>query len=188
MEGDEEVKLFRRLAEIEIEGGLNTRGLILEEHSAAFRWLLASLFAANGGAAVAVLNSNDVLPHGKQISLAFFLAGVLLSLLTAYFSQRAGRAMLPPMNALIGYWIGVSHSGSFDKAKLDQYEADLVGVAGKARVTQVSGWIAAACFLIGSIVVGLYIRDAPQTTTKIFVSYPTPNLTSQKQEQYKPHK
>jgi hypothetical protein len=70
----------------------------LYEHvSAMFRWLLATLFAANGGAMVALLNHAREIGGSRQ-AMGWFAAGLICSLFmgaaSAFFGLRASMKIM----------------------------------------------------------------------------------------------
>lgn len=72
---------------------------IYEHVSTTFRWLMATLFTANGGAIVALL-AHDVRLGGSLYALACFAAGTICSLLMGVLSTWMGHRAAPQlMNA-----------------------------------------------------------------------------------------
>ena len=67
-----------------------------EHVSTTFRWLMATLFAANGGAIVALMSGSSP-PPGSSAALAWFAAGTVLSLVmgitSAFSGYRAANAL-----------------------------------------------------------------------------------------------
>jgi hypothetical protein len=51
-----------------------------------FRWLLATLFAANGGAIIGLLGWKDASNHGGYTALGWFAVGLVLSILMGVVS------------------------------------------------------------------------------------------------------
>lgn len=73
---------------------LETR--IYDHLATTFRWLTATLFAANGGAIIALMSAGqDLRPH--FYALAWFACGTILSILTGAFSAWSGLRVLPVM-------------------------------------------------------------------------------------------
>jgi hypothetical protein len=73
-----------------------SEGRLYEHVAAMYRWLLATLFAANGGAMLALLGHEKNLP-GELYALGWFALGVISSLLmgtaSAVFGLRASTAI-----------------------------------------------------------------------------------------------
>lgn len=59
---DEDV---RSIARLELSAASDLRNRLMDEHAASFRWLIATLFAANGGALIALVGLEDVPPYAK---------------------------------------------------------------------------------------------------------------------------
>lgn len=146
--------LVRRIAETEIANLLESKRALLEQHSASFRWLTASLLAVNGGGIVALvgqLNMPRVYVAGS--GFLFFL-GIIMALLCAWFSQRANRAMLNPVAEFLGFWLSVAHEGELDLEALKTMEHKMAKATKVARPTQISGWLSAIAFSMGVLLAG----------------------------------
>lgn len=89
-----------RLALEYLSRELVTNETRLYEHVAiTFRWLMATLFAANGGAIIALMGDGEDLP-GSLNALAWFAGGTVLSLVMGILSTyMAHRATGPVANA-----------------------------------------------------------------------------------------
>lgn len=61
-------------------------GTLGDHLSTTFRWLMATLFAANGGAIIALLGSTGEGISSRRVALSLFAAGLLFSLLTGILS------------------------------------------------------------------------------------------------------
>jgi hypothetical protein len=87
-----------RLALEFVRGELTTSETRMYEHvSVTFRWLMATLFAANGGAIVALLSGNPSL-RGRPEGLAWFAAGIILSLIMGILSTFMALRVLRPIS------------------------------------------------------------------------------------------
>lgn len=69
---------------------------IYDHIATTFRWLMATLFAANGGAIVALLGEASRLP-GEANALGWFAAGVILSLIMGVLSAFMGHRVMPAL-------------------------------------------------------------------------------------------
>lgn len=143
--------MVRRVAELEIASLAESRKMLLEEHSAAFRWLVASLLATNGGAAVAILNMRSLENSLKLWPCVCFFVGVLLALLIGPLSQRANRRMIEPLGHLMGYWVSVAVDGIHDEAVHKPFVQATTKAMRKAWLTQIAGWLSAIAFAIGAV-------------------------------------
>lgn len=100
----------RMLAEYLIETYTHGMRQILEINVSMSRWVLTSLLAINGAAAVAILDQ-PMHPSNKLLSCLLFAAGVLASLACAQLSTRAAAKVLQPLGKALGYWVTVKHDG-----------------------------------------------------------------------------
>lgn len=160
---DEELsqRVIRRIAELELTSTAQSRVTVLEEHSAAFRWLLASMLVVNGGAIATSVQAGYFRDWLSLLSGSVFVFGVLGALLSAWFSQRANRAMLEPLATITVYWLGVAETGTADEDELKTILEKVETATKKALPTQICGWLSSICFLIGCSLMGTSIALAP---------------------------
>lgn len=98
---DHKVREFIRAEDVELEIGLSDRRAAYDFLSQVGSWLLASVFALNGGALVVLLGRDDIgwteLKAPVQLFLlgllAAFTAGILLTYLAMSFIERAERKL-----------------------------------------------------------------------------------------------
>ena len=106
-----EKSLLTTLAMHICEQSMASSRMLMEEHSATFKWLMASLLALNSGGLFLIKDffSND---HYFSVlaALAFFI-GIFLSLMIAFVGQKSHQKMLPPVNKLAIYWRSVALTG-----------------------------------------------------------------------------
>lgn len=68
---------------------MTSEARIYEHVTTTFRWLMATLFTANGGAVVAFMN-RSLDAHGSRAALGWFAVGVILALLMGVLSTFVG--------------------------------------------------------------------------------------------------
>lgn len=163
MTAEEEARqrsLVRAVAREEITTLIESRQLLMEQHSHSFRWLMASLLVINSGAVVASLNSDAIEPVTKVTAGAIFAVGISLALMVAYSSQKLTNFVTPVVQERIGYWLGVLEDGELDQ------EAD-EELAGKARkvlrfrfVPEFFGWLSLVAFFLGLAVIAATLLEA----------------------------
>lgn len=153
----------RRIAQHELENATESRRTLIEEHSAAFRWLLASLLAVNGGGVLVLKDLLRFSLANAVIAASFFLGGIMFALLTGWFSQRANRAMIQPLSEMIAFWITCAETNEFDEGTFKQVSETLTPALKKARPTQICGWLSAMSFLAGSSIMLLSAYEAPSS-------------------------
>ena len=144
----------RGIAALELSTALGARNRLIEEHAASFRWLIASLFAANGGALLALGGSEDVPAYAKLWACGWFTVGVFFALLTAWMNQKVIRKTLEPLSNLIAFWGAVAHGMEFDLNEHAKILDEAKTVTKRGWPVQVSGWAAALMFLFGMAVAG----------------------------------
>jgi len=95
---------FQKLGVIGRENAVAARQILIDESTNAFRWVMASLLALNGGGLIAakdVIRGSD--PVGWFAVLAFYL-GLATALLIAWSMQNSVRAAILPLQEAIGLW------------------------------------------------------------------------------------
>jgi hypothetical protein len=160
----------RSIARFELSTILDARNRLMDEHAASFRWLTASLFAANGGALVALVGSEIVPPYAKLWAGFWFAGGVLFSLLTAWFNQRLVQKMIQPMVNLISFWGCVAHGMEFDDEKHGELITAVRSSTQRSWPVQASGWAAALVFVAGMTAAGTGLRSATQSQATAHVA------------------
>ncbi|WP_148309025.1 hypothetical protein [Sphingopyxis fribergensis] len=138
----------------EIKSLTESRTLLFDEHSHAFRWLTASLLAINAGAAVAALNTEFLSAHSKIVSGAFFGVGILVALLIGVLSQQQKRKLLPIVQRQIGYWMTVADDGERSEELEAAIAAEVKSATKWAWTVPATGWVSALIFLAGIMVMG----------------------------------
>ena len=145
---------MRNIARFEVSTMLDARNRLMDEHAASFRWLTASLFAANGGALVALVGGDSVPVYAKLWAGIWFMLGILFSLLTAWFNQRLVQRMIDPIAQLIAFWGCVAHGMEFEEEKHAALIEAVQNSTKRAWPTQTCGWIAVVVFVFGMVAAG----------------------------------
>jgi len=152
-------ELIIKVAEIELSSSLEARNRLLDENSAAFRWLFASLLTVNGGAALAAFSSDNITKCGKLVSGASFVMGIFFALLLAYFTMKSCEKGVKPTGEIAGFWVDTMWSGEFDEELLEQRKIQLVSTMRPySLASSFVGWTSAMCFLVGAIAMGEYLK------------------------------
>ena len=124
--------------------------LAAEQVTGLSKWLTASLFAANSGGLITLLNQSEkvVLPIWAG---GFFIAGLIFALLSATANQELYNRASEPLLDLIGYWqevkiTGVTHLDEHEKIKeslKDAYRWSWIGPS--------LGWLSGLAFIGGTV-------------------------------------
>jgi hypothetical protein len=130
----------------------------LYEHiSTTFRWLMATLVTANGGAIVALLSEGANL-RGTENAVAWFAAGLVLSLLMGVLSAFWGHRAIPAITKARSAIRQGLIMGDITPAK--QAVEDLLAQqrpTWKTWVPTYAGLGSLACFVIGLITIALSV-------------------------------
>jgi hypothetical protein len=152
---DEEAQqALRAVAQLELQTSLAMRDRIMTEITTSARWVQASLLLVNGAAAVAVLQTDALSTHTRGLAGAFFVAGVILSLLSAYIGMMSAQDVPRRFSELAGYWLSVT----VDLLRSEEIEENWAEYGRSrtrlSRLTQIPGWASLAAFIGGCLIAG----------------------------------
>lgn len=124
---------------------------LLETATGIGKWILTSLLAINGAAAIATWNSTlEVGP--KLAASGLFIAGILAALLCGAFQIRQVTRVAKPLGNAIGYWISVQADG-LRSAELEDF-AEIEATTKKTALIWIFGVVSVLLFLGGAGVAG----------------------------------
>jgi len=146
--------LVRSVAREEISTLVESRQLLSEQHSHAFRWLMASLLVINSGAAVAVLNSDAIQALTKVRAGFAFATGITLALMVAYSAQKLANFVVPVIQERIGYWLAVLEDGELDEEALKPIVTKGVRVLRFRFIPEMFGFLSLFAFFVGLGIIG----------------------------------
>jgi hypothetical protein len=128
---------------------------VLRNHRGKRSKVQASLLVVNGGAALAILQSQAVPAHVRTFSGALFVLGIVSSLYGA--TMAVGRVTDAPAKfAKYGaYWLGVGIDLLRVEATEREWEDYGLELQRRMRLPKFFGYAAAVCFVLGCIVVGV---------------------------------
>ncbi|MEO6256838.1 MAG: hypothetical protein ABIO69_08515 [Sphingomicrobium sp.] len=124
----------------------------LREAGSLSRWLLATLVAINGAAAISMLPLK-LATAAKLGGAGAFLVGILAALGAGIWSLYAFKRVSAGAGTMLGYWLSVADDGP----RLEALEATMkrhMDQAIGARATHVFVFISIAAFLAGCAMVG----------------------------------
>lgn len=124
----------------------------LHEVASLSRWLLASLVAINGAAAISVLPLR-MEATARLVSILAFLIGVLAALGAGIWSLYAFKRVSIAANTMMGYWLTVAGDGQ----RLTALEATMKSHMDQAigsRATHAFVFASVAAFLVGCALAG----------------------------------
>jgi hypothetical protein len=135
----------------------------LREAASLSRWLLATLVAINGAAAVSMLKLP--MPTGAKVGAASaFLFGILAALGAGLWSLYVFKRVSSASATMLGYWINVADDGERIARLEKTMKADLDQAVG-SRGTHVLGAASAAAFLLGCALAGWGILSHERADT-----------------------
>ena len=124
----------------------------LKEAGSLSRWLLATLVAINGAAAISMLPLK-MAPAAKLGGAGAFLIGILAALLAGVWSLYAFKRVSTSAGTMLGYWMTVADDGP----RLEALEATMkrhMDQAIGSRGTHVFVFVSGAAFLLGCALAG----------------------------------
>ena len=124
----------------------------LREAGALSRWLLATLAAINGAAAISTLPL--AMPTAAKLgAAAAFVVGILAALGAGLWSLYVFKRVSSAAGAMLGYWLTVADGGERLKALEATMKAEMDEAIG-SRATLALGAASAAAFLAGCALAG----------------------------------
>ena len=154
MENVEVDSALKAMADFESRVAFDSRSKAIDEHNAAFRWLLASLFALNGGAAIALFGKDKLFGAIFVEAAGVFLIGVICCFLMAILGQISDRKMIAMLHAWGLYWIGVSASGVRLEGEELRIRAGIEVAEQAGRNARVAGIFSMSSFVAGCLLIG----------------------------------
>ena len=133
----------RKVALEEIENLKSIRSAAWAQHSDAFKWLMASLLAVNGGSCLAILNATEIPIGFRLVSMGAFVFGIMTALLIAVFGQHSVQSSFAPLQKLIGYWMTVVDDGERMEEMEEEIGDELKRSARIGVGTRIAGWVSA---------------------------------------------
>ncbi len=159
---DEYPDSIRQIAQLNLYNVFESRTRLLDENSATFRWILASLLTINGGALIALLSSYHIDIAGKIISGRYFCAGIFFAFFLAYITSLSSVAALNPLMSLADFWISALKTGELDEDDAQQLKELQTSMKSAVRpysiASHVSGWLSVLGCLLGAFMAGPYLK------------------------------
>lgn len=153
---------IRKIGDLEYQAANVARTSLMEEHSASFKWLMASLLAINAGGLLALKDAKGPLSAISLASGCCFYLGIAGALMVAWLGQRSARALLEPLSELVGFWKAVSVFGHFEEADHKAILSRVQASVRQARYPAWAGWLSFLSFSIGLLLLGIAVVSAAQ--------------------------
>lgn len=116
------------LARIQKEVGERKFEIAVDQVTGMSKWLTASLFAANSGGLLTVLNTADKLSN-PEVPGAMFAGGLIFALLSGTALQEIYNQMSEPLSDLIVYWSEVEAGANLNV----EAQNEIIGRLNKVR-------------------------------------------------------
>lgn len=159
---DESPNFIRQVAQLNLHNVFESRTRLLDENSATFRWILASLLTINGGAVVALLSSDHIEVTGKIVSGRYFCGGIFFAFFLAYMTSLSSVAALTPLMKLADFWIDALKVGELDESDAQRLKVLQTSMKSAVRpysiASHISGWLSVVCCLFGAFMAGPYLK------------------------------
>lgn len=138
------------LAKLNYERLLHARSSLIEEHSANYRWLLASLLVLNSGGLFGILDKRFDEAYLLASAIAFW-AGIALALLTGWLGQVQTRRFVKANAQIEEQWAIAASTGFIDAEKVQTLESEQKSIG-----TTAPRWVGVASFVAFSIGLSLF--------------------------------
>jgi len=126
---------------------------VIDEHSASYRWLLASLFILNSGGLAAHLNSS--FSKYQTLSALSFYIGVTFALIAAVLGQRFGRVFTKELEKFVFFWLQVKSSGDLNEKDYEERNKAMEKASKSGRWLSISGLMSFVGFSLGILFIFL---------------------------------
>ncbi|WP_305097066.1 hypothetical protein [Croceibacterium aestuarii] len=127
---------------------------LIEEHSAAFRWLMASFLAINGGGLLAISDLEMPTTMFRIAGGAFWL-GIICALGLAWRSQVINRQAIQRLSYIELIWATAIAVRDIDPKVAEDAERDFATISPLSA--RAFSWASVACFSVGSWVTGFAV-------------------------------
>jgi len=132
----------------------------VEQVTGLSKWITASLFAANSGGLLTLLNQAEhiTLPLWSG---GMFIGGIIFSLLSATANQEVYNRMSEPLGDMIAYWGEVRITGQQDMKVHDAIANRIRSYSRWAWTGPTLGWLSGITFIGGTIAVAVGLPSLP---------------------------
>jgi hypothetical protein len=148
-------ELPARFAEEKLRRTSEARLILIEEHSAAFKWLVASFLAVNGGGLLALGDLKIDLAQ-KQLAGSAFWFGIVCALGIAWQSQVIGRKAINKLSESELLWLSAIETGELDVAEGQRLENEFKAIS--VWPARAFGWASLLAFSVGVFLAGASLQ------------------------------
>jgi hypothetical protein len=144
-------------AEVRIELYKRHFEISVDQVTGLSKWLTASLFAANSGGLLTILNQSQKVAY-LGLSGGLFIAGLVLALLSATANQEIYNRMSDPLADMISHWHEVRITGRQNTEEHNAIAARMSKINRWLWIGPTVGWLSGLAFIAGTIVVAVGLR------------------------------
>lgn len=130
--------------------------LCVDQVTSLSKWLSASLFAVNSGGLLTLLNQSQSITNIQTPGI-LFISGIIFSLLSATINQEVYNRAATHLHSMINYWQEYQITYTHYAEQHDQIAAKLTNINRYMWLGPTTGWISGLAFVIGALIVGLYL-------------------------------
>lgn len=152
----EQQQIVKRLAAFEITASIESRSKMIDEHGSAFRWMVASLFALNGGSILSIFGSDGFGAPYLFLSFWVFFAGIIFTFATVIMAQISDRKMIAQLHSWGLYWTRVSCTGVTDLQHEKEIKDKISDAENFGRQARVLGFFAMMAFVVGVLTAAVF--------------------------------
>lgn len=167
----------RQLAKYKFERLARSIDNINQQFLSVSGWLNASLFALNGGGALASVNAVDRL-DSPAWPVAVFAVGLIFAMISAVLIQRFLSVTIPHAEKLLEIWRSAEIYGELDEGAYEMEKGALLKAESWSWTPQALGWVSGLCFLAGGAVFAIDEVNPPPRYQTMCKRLQTEMLTS----------
>lgn len=150
---------IKQVSEINFSAILETRNRLLDENSAASRWIMATLITLNAGGMFGVGSFGQLASSAKIVSISMFCSGIFFAVMVGYTTILAAQSLSKPINDLADAWMTAMLTESVDiDAILPLQNAVLKKSKPWKIFSHCSGWLSLSLFFSAVMYAAFNIR------------------------------
>ncbi len=142
---------IRSLADFEASAAVESRSKLIDEHHSAFRWIIASLFALNGGAILSIFGKGELGVDPTFPAFWVFFGGIIATFITVITAQISDRLMIARMHGWGLYWKTVGVMGERDEERESQIRQGIATAERWGRFARLMAVFAMIWFVFGML-------------------------------------
>ena len=146
---------IKTLADFEAAAAVESRSKLIDEHHSAFRWIIASLFALNGGAILSIFGKMGFGADPTFLAFWVFFGGIISTFLTVVTAQISDRLMIARMHGWGLYWKIVGATGVRNEEQESEIKAGISMAEKWGRFARLLAVFSMIWFVLGVVTVAV---------------------------------